>query len=239
MKARERQHLKQNEFATATYRLAAAATANRDRMIGIALVVVVLLGAIGGYAWWRKSVSDRAGARLGEALAVAQGQIIPASTLPGATQAAGTYPTEQARTEAALEAFRAVMTEFPGTDPAAAAEYHSANTLATLGRYDEAEAAYREVIDSGNALYAPVSSLGLAEVYSLQGRYDESIATLTALSGNRDGALPVDGVLIRMAEVHLKAGQRADARAAFQRVVDEFPESPYAAAARQQIAELE
>jgi TolA-binding protein len=239
MKARERHQLKQNDFAAAAMRVAAAMTANRDRLILLGVAVVVIVGAAGAYAYWRKTAADEAGARLGEALAVAQSAIVPASTLPGATQAAGTYPTPEARSEASLEAFREVVAEFPGTDAARTAEYHAANTLAALGRYDEAEAAYREVIDGGHRLYAPMAQLGLAEAYTLQARYAEAVATLTELSGLRDGELPVDGVLMQLGDVHLKAGQPGDARAAFQRVVDEFPESPYAAQARQRIAELE
>ena len=34
----------------------------------------------------------------------------------------------------------------------------------------------------------------------------------------------------------MKAGKTQDARAAFKRVVDEFPDSPYATEAKQQIA---
>lgn len=240
MKSRERHQLKQNDFATTMMRLVAAATANRDRLLVMGVVVIVLLASVGGYAWWRKSVADRAGEALGEALAIAQAQIVPASTLPGATQAAGTYPTEAARDEASLEAFRAVATEFPGTDAGRAAEYHAANALAGLGRFQEAEAAYQAVIaEGGDALYVQNARMGLAEAAALQGNYDAAIAALTELSANRDGLLPVDGVLWQMAEVHLKAGQRSEARAAFQRVVDEFPDSPYAPQARQRIASIE
>lgn len=238
MKARERHQLKQNDFATAAMRVLAAATANRDRLIVLIVAVVVLLGAAGGFAYWRKSVADAAGAEFGAALAIEQSQIVPASTLPGATQAPGTYPTEAARSEAALEAFRSVAAAFPGTDAGRAARYHAANTLVALGRLDEAETAYREVTDDAGDLYGASARMGLAEVYALQGRYDEAVTTLTELSANRDGMLPVDGVLWQLAEVHLKAGQRDEARAAFQRVVDEFPESPYAAPARQRVAEL-
>ena len=61
---------------------------------------------VGGYFWWPKRTNDRAGALLGQAMATTQAQIAPAPTLPGATQAAGTYPTEQARDQAALKAFQ-------------------------------------------------------------------------------------------------------------------------------------
>ena len=52
---------------------------------------------------------------------------------------------------------------------------------------------------------------------------------LTDLSAQRDGALPVDGVLMELARVCRKAGKTQEARAAFKRVVDEFPESGYVA----------
>jgi outer membrane protein assembly factor BamD (BamD/ComL family) len=64
------------------------------------------------------------------------------------------------------------------------------------------------------------------------------VKALTDLAAQRDGALPVDGVLMELARTSLKAGKTQDARAAFKRVVDEFPQSVYAADARQQMAAI-
>ena len=43
---------------------------------------------------------------------------------------------------------------------------------------------------------------------------------------------------MQLAETYVKAGKRSDARAAYRRVVDEFPESVYIEEARRQVAAL-
>ena len=46
---------------------------------------------------------------LGIAMSIAQAPIVPPPTVPGATQAAGTYPTDKARRKPALQAFQQVV----------------------------------------------------------------------------------------------------------------------------------
>jgi len=58
------------------------------------------------------------------------------------------------------------------------------------------------------------------------------------LSGQREGTVPVDGVLMQLARTYVKAGKLSEARAAFKRVVDEFPDSSFVTAARQQMTLL-
>jgi outer membrane protein assembly factor BamD (BamD/ComL family) len=43
---------------------------------------------------------------------------------------------------------------------------------------------------------------------------------------------------MRLAQTYLRAGKSKDARAAFQQVVDQFPNSPYVTEARQRITQL-
>jgi TolA-binding protein len=238
MKAHERHQLKENVFAAVVMRTVAAATANSQRLIAVGAIVVVLVAAIGGYLYMRKGQADRAGERFGEAIATQQAAIVPASTLPGATQAAGTFPTEQARDEAALAEFQSVAAAFPGTVVGTAAQYHAAAALMALDRFGEAETAYQAVVGEGASVYTGAARLGLAEAYVRQGRFGEAVSLLIDLAAQRDGALPVDGVLMQLADVHVRAGQKAEARAVFQRVVDEFPQSPYVPQARQQLTLL-
>jgi tetratricopeptide (TPR) repeat protein len=236
MKAKERHHLKQNEFAE-TARAAVGALSAHSRQIVLVLgAAVVLVLAVGGFMMLRQSRANEAGGRLGEAMAIAQATIAPASTLPGSAQAPGTYPSEQARSEAALKAYQAVIAEFPSTPAALTATYESAGELLDLGRPAEAEALFNQVIADGSALYAPMARLGLAQAKLALGQSDEAVKILTDLSGDRDGALPIDGVLMQLAEAYTKAGKSQDARAAYQRIVDEFAESPYAFQARQELA---
>src|SRR6185295_11282905 len=116
MKAEERHHLKQNEFAISVARLATSAKANRDRVMLITVAVVLIAAIGGGIMLWQNKKRDAAGADFAKAMAISDAQIAPAPTVPGATQAAGTYPTIQARQEAALKAFQQVASTYHSTN---------------------------------------------------------------------------------------------------------------------------
>jgi tetratricopeptide (TPR) repeat protein len=240
MKAQERHHLKQNEFATTVARVSDTVRENRSRLATGVLIVVLLAAVAGGYFWWRKHRSDQAGSMLAAAMVVTQSPIAPAPTVPGAAQAPGTFPTAKARHEAALAAFQKVAAAYPSTQDGLIAAYQAAGTLYALGRLAEAEKAYGEVITraGGESALGMSSRLGLAETLADQGKYDQAIKEFTDLAALRDGLLPVDGVLVELARTYVKAGKRADARATFKRVVDEFPTSVYVTEARQQVASL-
>jgi len=108
-----------------------------------------------------------------------------------------------------------------------------------LSRLPEAEQAFSAVADKGgSSLYGSMARLGRAESLRYQGKYDDAIKALTDLAAERDGLLPVDGVLMQLAQTCLKAGKTQEARAAFKRVVDEFPDSNYVAEARQQLTNI-
>lgn len=238
MKAKERHQLKENEFARTTQQVIESVGAHRQSVLLAVVAVVVAVVVGGGYLWWRGTQANSAGAMLGVAMATANASIAPPSTLPGAAQAQGTFPTAKARAEAALKQFQDVAAAYPGTDAGITASYEAAGQLVLLGRAAEAATLYQQVIATGHALYAPMARLGLAQASLAAGKIDDAVKLYTDLSGERDGALPVDGVLMQLADAYLKAGKTADAKASFKRVVDEFADSPYAPEARQKLASL-
>jgi TolA-binding protein len=239
MKAQERHHLKENEVAITTARVMDALAGQRDRilMIGGGIVLVVVL--VGGYLYIQRQTDNAAGTLLGSAMTVASAQIVPAPTVPGATQQAGTYPTEQARNDAAVAAYLKVIAEYPNHSAGLAARYHLAGLQLSMGKAAEAEQGFSEVgASAGSSLYGPMAKMGQAQALAAQNKFDDAIKVLTELSGQRDSALPMDGVLMELARVNQKAGKTQDARAAYKRVVDEFPQSPYVGDARQQLAAI-
>jgi TolA-binding protein len=240
MKSQQRHQLKQNEFAATVGQVVQTVRDDRQRIIGIVLVVVLVAGAIGGYFVWRQRGRNAAGALYASAVAVSQSAIAPAPTVPGAVQAPGTFPNAKARSEAALAAFQNVAKTYPSSPDGLAAAYQAADALFALGRLPEAEKAYADVITRAGAqsLYGSSARLGLAETLAAQSQYDRAIKEYTDLAAQRDGILPVDGILVGLARTYAKAGKTADARATFKRVVDEFPTSAYANEARTQMVLL-
>lgn len=237
MDSKHRHELKQNEFAMATMSVADRIAEHRTALAGVVIVVLVLAVAGGGWMAWRTRQANNAGRLLGVAMATAEAPVAPASTMPGATQTPGTFPTAQARSNAAIAAFTEVTTTYPGTDAAATASFHLAAALMAAGQPVEAEQAFATVAAAeGNTVRGQAARLGQADALMAAGRTDEALKIYTDLAALRDGPLPVDGLLMQLGRASERAGRPAEARAAFQRVVDEYPESAFAQAAQQQLA---
>lgn len=239
MDSKHRHELKENDFAVVTLTVAERFAEHRKTILTAVAVVAVLALIAGGVMAYRTRQANTAGAALGVAMATAEAQIVPPSTLPGATQTPGTFPTAQARSEAAIKAFTDVTTTYPGTEAARIASVHLGSALMAAGRAAEAEQAFASVAgEEGNTVRGQAARLGQAEALMAVGRTDDALKIYADLAAVRDGAMPVDGLLMQLGRASQRAGKTAEARAAFQRVVDEFPESGFVQAAQQQIAAL-
>jgi TolA-binding protein len=242
MKSTERHKLKENEFAR-TVAHARDVMQTRGRDVAMIVVVVIAAAALaGGYAWWRQLRNAKANALLAEALAVEEAPVIaPVAPAPGSplpVQQPGTFATEQAKLEAALPKLMKGADAYPSTEAGITARYHAASVLANLGRYAEAEQRYQAVIDkAGNSLYGRTARLGLADVLVSQGKYDSAIKIYQEVSTDTKSPLPIDGVLMQLGRAYMKAGKKNEAAHAFTRVVQEFPQSLYAADARREMEE--
>ncbi len=240
MKRTERHHLKENAVASTIARATEyyERHARTVQIVAAAAVVVVL--AIAGFTAWRARVNSRSAEMLADAMTVAQAQIAP-PPVPGAPPApapAGTFPSAQARDQAALARFVAIANEYPSSPAGIAARYRAAALLASLGRYGEAVQRYQEVVDrAGTSIYGEMARLGIADADAAAGKYDQAIAAYRKLS--QDAAtLPVDGVLMQLGRAYQAAGKTADARQTFKQIVEEFPASPYAGDAQQAMDQL-
>jgi outer membrane protein assembly factor BamD (BamD/ComL family) len=77
----------------------------------------------------------------------------------------------------------------------------------------------------------------MAEAQLAQGKYDPAIATYTELSRDTTSQIPVDSVLIHLGRAYARAGKKEEAIRAFNRIVEEFPQSVYATDARREMEE--
>jgi hypothetical protein len=244
VKSTERHKLKQNEFER-TVAQARDAIAERQRELTTAIVAVVaVLVVAGGYFGWRASRNSKATTLLASALAVAEAPVIaPPPPAPGSAppiQQPGTYRTDRERAEAALPKLQAAADAYPGTEAGITARFRLAATLAELGRNSEAEQRYQEVVDktSSRDIYHYTAQLGVGEARMAQGKAADAMATFQALATDGNSQLPVDGVLMQLGRAALVAGKKDDASRAFNRVVEEFPQSLYVTEAKEKLAEL-
>jgi TolA-binding protein len=239
MKGSERHRLKENELSHVLGDAAARLQENRSKLglIGGA-VVLVLVAAIGYWAWTTRS-ENRAQTLLGDAIVIMQAPV--EEPKPGAKPNPTGYATVQARAEAALAKFAEVYNSYPSTDAGIAARYYAASALAMLGRHAEAAARFQETVDRAgeNSFYGRMARLGVVEANAQAKKFDEAISAAQALVNNtNDDTMPRDALLMELGRVQAAAGKKAEAKQTLDKVIAEFPDSPYIEEAKRMLAEL-
>jgi tetratricopeptide (TPR) repeat protein len=238
MKTKERHHLKENELRNFAVQ-AGQTMAERRKETTTLIVAAVVIAALGiAYFGWREHVQTKAHGLLAQAMAVQDARVGPPPA-PG-TPAGGLYfPTERERSQAALTKFKIAADAYPSTDAGVYARYQEGATSLALGSTPGAITAYEQVIkESGDDFYGQMARLGLAEAQVRAGQYDPAINTFKELAQRKDGPLPVDGILMQLGRTYLEAGKRTDAQQTFNRLVEEYPESPFTGDARKEIEAL-
>jgi predicted negative regulator of RcsB-dependent stress response len=246
MKTSERHHLKEDDFQIALARTRESFVAQRRPIAMIVGGVLLTIAVIGGYVIWQRSTQEKAAALFAEGIVVAATPIATpeteASNLPGqiAPRPQGrTYPNEKARATAAIAKFSEASQAYPSSRAGIAANYRAAALLAEQGRTGEAETRFNDVISrDGNGVYGRMAKLGIATLQIQTKKYDQAIAALQTLSQRADADVPVDAVLMQLADAYQRAGRTPDAVKTFTRVVDEFPQSPYLQDARRRLDDL-
>ena len=238
MKRTERHHLKENELARMARSAQQAVEERRSQLMMAAIAVVVVLVIALGYFGWRRSVDSRAHSLLAEALIVETARVGPPAA-PGTPSQGLVYPTERDKYQAALAKFKAVADQYPSTSAGQFARYREGTTQMALGNVKEAMAAYQQVIDvSGDGIYGQMARLGQAQAQARSGQFDPAINTYKELSTRTDGTLPLDGILMQLGQTYLEAGKPTDAQQTFNRIVEEFPDSPFSVDARRELDNL-
>ena len=238
MKHSEKEHLKENEVATAL----AVAGQNRSRLMAIGAGVLVVLVAIGGFVTWQRNKDSAVSGLLADAMVTYEAPVqapVPGDTGSTAapTQMPGTYPTEKAKLEVALPKFLAAAESSPASTPGRLARLNAASVLVALGRFDEARTHY-EQLTTGTDIVASGAALGKAQAQIRAGQFDPAIESLKTLSAQPTGKLPIDGVLMELARAYRSSGKVDDARKTLTEIVEKHAESPFVTEARAELEKL-
>jgi tetratricopeptide (TPR) repeat protein len=240
MKRTERHRLKENEVALSVARARETFEIYRKPIIAAVVGVVAIVVIVAGLVMWRQQVDEKSRTLLADAMVIEAAPVAPAPA-PGQTTPPpaepGSFPNEQAKRQAALQKYLAAADAYPSSPAGIAARYHAASILALLGRNADAVKQYQEVVDrvGSGSIYGEMAKLGSADVEAATGQYDKAIAKYSELASRKDAKLPVEGVLMQLGRAYQEKGSAADAKKTFKRIVDEFPQSPYATAAKREL----
>ena len=145
------------------------------RYAGIAAGVVIL---VLGYSYYQRSEHAKRQAELAAAILVQEAGV-------GASGNGGlAFPTQEAKDAESIKAFSQLQTKYSGSDEAHVAQYYLGSIKADQGKLAEAEKNYLDASQKGDAAYASLAKLALAQIYFSDGRADQGEKTLRDLIAN-------------------------------------------------------
>lgn len=174
-----RKELKTDKFALEVEQTVDFVTEHRRELtIYGSVAAVVILIAVGAYFYIQHQHAVREQA-LADAIQIQEAPVGPPN--PGAVI---TFPTEDAKREAGIQAFSSLAAKYPGSDEAAVAKYYLGAIAADQGKMPEAEKLFKEGGESGDKNYASLARFSLAQIYFAEGRAADAEKILRDLMAN-------------------------------------------------------
>jgi tetratricopeptide (TPR) repeat protein len=216
------------EYLAANLRLVIAVAA------GIVLVVLVGLGARA----WLNHRAAKASELLGRALIVHEAPIQANGTRPD-HPTRPSFPDEQSRRQHAAAQFEEIRQKYPRSGAAAVARVYLGRIRLDEGQPEQARELWQEFLRRrDDHMLASTVRLSLYALEREAGRSEEVAAELRGMLEARRKPLPEDVVLYELALTLDRLGNQEEARSTYQRLGDEYPDSPYAQPALSRAREL-
>jgi tetratricopeptide (TPR) repeat protein len=225
----KRKELKRNDLAETFGRTIDYVSQHRrgaTEAIGAAVAVLLLAAGFFLFRGWRE---HQAGKELSIALEILES---PLASDPAAAAAPRTFPTAEAREGEATKHLRDAAKR-GGTDAARAARVILA---ARTEKPAVASEILTKVAREARFEVAAVAEVDAARLLAAEGKTTEAIDRLKRAIESPESSVPKDALLFTLAETYEKAGSPADARATYQRLVNDYPNSPYRSEAQQKIS---
>jgi tetratricopeptide (TPR) repeat protein len=220
-----RKELKRNELVETFGKTVDYVSHHRRGAVEAAAAAGAVLLIAAGFFLFRGWRERQAGQELSAALEILE---TPIAGEPAAASAPRTFPTAAEREREAMNHLKRASAK-GGTSAGRAAQVilaahgdkaaQSPEALSKAARDEQAEVAVAAEIDAARLLAA-------------QGKTTEAIDRLKRAIESPKSAAPKDALLYVLAETYEKAGSSTDARATYQRLVNDYPNSPYRADAR-------
>jgi len=239
LKRELREQIKQDEFVSGIERAASWASAHRDELrigLGVAVVLLAAVGAVGYFQGQRAREADRA---FQDALTTYEAPVT-SELAAGAERPTGqVFATAEDKYKTAAAAFEGVARRYGSSKVGQRAAYYGAISRIELGQYDEAEKTLKDLQSKGTGLEPELARLALADIHRRKGEVDKAVDAYRGIATNPTASLPRDFALMSAAETLEDAKRWAEARAAYEQVYQEFPASLYAAEARRKVDYLQ
>jgi predicted negative regulator of RcsB-dependent stress response len=201
-----RKELKTDKFALEVEHTVTFFEEHQKELIRYGAVAVALILLVIGYTIYARHQHGLRQDALARAIQIQEAPVGPPT--PGQNV---NFPTQDAKDQAALQAFSALYSQYPGTSEGQIARYYLGCITADQGKLAEAEKSFKEVAEKGDAKYGSLARLALAQIYFADGRADQGESTLRDLMAHPTVYVSKEQATIALAR-YLSTKNPAEAR---------------------------
>lgn len=235
----DRQHrhdLKHDKFVDEIGVLSSKARANQRLLYTIGAAAIALAVITYGIFFYRSNREENAQQELATAISTFEAPVGEAPQGQQPPPAGPRFKTEDEKTAAAEQQFKAVQSKFSGSDAADVAGLYLARLAVQRGDAKTARPLLEEFVDEhDDHTLASAARYSLYQLRIESGEAAQVSTELTAELGKAEPALPGDSLLMLLAQAYEIQGNTAQSLEAYRRITTEFPESPYAIEAHRRV----
>ena len=224
-----RKEIKHDKFVDEMETAYEVARKNVRWIVAAVVGIVVLIGVIVGVSLWLASQERKAQLRLAEAIEILD-------TPLGQPSPTGSYQNEQEKLDKAEPILREILDDYSGRDAADVAGLYLARLEAGRGEVEPAIEKVRKFVDSHpEHVLAQSARISLYDLRLSKGESQEVIADLEKEISGTDSPLPTDISLAILARAYEAGNQPEESRQAWQRLLNEYPDSAYTLEAQRKL----
>ncbi|NHZ73317.1 MAG: tetratricopeptide repeat protein [Nitrospirae bacterium] len=229
-----RKEIKRDQVQEALVRVMDYLRENLRSLLLLAGLVLLIMGAFAAYWSYLDRKESKASEELARAIRIYSAEIVDVSEPTATTNP--TYGDAITRDAEARRQFELVVGDYGSSDAAAIAKAYLGEMAARSADLEGARQLWEEFLESqGDHMLASEVRLNLMSVDRAQGRGQELVTQIRALLEEPETDLPKDVLLYQLALTQRELGLAPDARQTMQQILDEHPQSIYAAEARAEL----
>jgi len=229
-----RKELKTDELRDTLAHGAEAVLSHQQLTLYVVLAVVIV--ALGFFGWraYSERQTAKAAAGYSDAMKVFQARIRAAGepSEPGEV----TYVDEKNKFTDAAKKFGDVAMKYPRTRPGQLSAYYAALSLEKVSKNDDARKWLKGLADSDSD-FASMAKFELAQLAERNGQGDEAVSLYQQLIAKPGVLVPKPVVMLALAE-HYSQKNPAEAVKLYGQIKSEYPDTPIASQADQELALL-
>ena len=200
--------------------------------------VVVLIAAVVGWRVWDGKREAAAADQLGRAIAAYDAPVVPSGAQPDDPDAPS-FPDEAAKQARAKQLFEGIAKDYSRTGGAAVANVYIGRIRLQAGDAAGARKAWQEFLDGHpDHMLASAVRRTMLDLDRKEGKGEQVVQRLRADLEKDEKPLPEDVILFELGTTLEQLGRRQEAHDAYQRVVEEYPDSAWVGKATAKLREL-